>query len=58
MILHGLYGSKQNWRSLARGLAQKTQREVHALVSRDARGEGVGSEGSRRSQLTGCVVHS
>lgn len=32
VILHGLYGSKQNWRSLAKSLAQKLERDVHALV--------------------------
>ncbi|ORY73634.1 Alpha/Beta hydrolase protein [Leucosporidium creatinivorum] len=35
VILHGLFGSKQNWRSLARGLAAKTGREVHALDLRN-----------------------
>lgn len=32
VILHGLYGSKQNWRTLAKRLAQGTQSDVYALV--------------------------
>lgn len=32
VILHGLYGSKQNWRSLAKGMAGRLGREVIALV--------------------------
>ena len=32
VILHGLYGSKQNWRSLSKALAQATGRNVYALV--------------------------
>lgn len=34
VVLHGLYGSKQNWRSLARAMAQKLQRDIIALVRR------------------------
>lgn len=33
VVLHGLYGSKQNWRSLAKGMATRLGREVHTLVS-------------------------
>ena len=32
VILHGLYGSKQNWRSLAKGMSNRLERDVHALV--------------------------
>lgn len=32
VILHGLYGSKQNWRSLAKAMANRLERDVHALV--------------------------
>jgi len=32
VILHGLYGSKQNWRSLSKALAQQTERDVFAIV--------------------------
>lgn len=32
VILHGLYGSKQNWRSLAKGMATKLGRPVYSLV--------------------------
>ena len=32
VILHGLFGSKQNWRSLSKALAQKTERTIFALV--------------------------
>ena len=32
VVLHGLYGSKQNWRSLAKGMASKLGREVFTLV--------------------------
>lgn len=33
IILHGLYGSKQNWRSLSKTLAKNLNREVIAVVS-------------------------
>lgn len=32
VILHGLYGSKQNWRSLAMAMANQTKRQTFALV--------------------------
>lgn len=32
IILHGLYGSKQNWRSLAKKMAQRMKTDVYALV--------------------------
>ncbi|GAA5941305.1 uncharacterized protein JCM15063_006432 [Sporobolomyces koalae] len=35
VILHGLYGSKQNWRSLAKGMAAKLGREVFTLDLRN-----------------------
>lgn len=35
VIIHGLFGSKQNWRSLSRSLAQKTARDVFALDLRN-----------------------
>jgi abhydrolase domain-containing protein 11 len=31
IILHGLFGSKQNWRSLGKSLAQKLESEVIAV---------------------------
>ncbi|KAI9621808.1 hypothetical protein KEM48_007588 [Puccinia striiformis f. sp. tritici PST-130] len=35
IILHGLFGSKQNWRSLAKRLCQATQRIVYTLDLRN-----------------------
>ncbi|GAA6038748.1 hypothetical protein JCM8097_002380 [Rhodosporidiobolus ruineniae] len=35
VVLHGLYGSKQNWRSLAKGMAAKFEREVFTLDLRN-----------------------
>ncbi|GAA5822602.1 hypothetical protein JCM5353_005500 [Sporobolomyces roseus] len=35
VVLHGLYGSKQNWRSLAKGMASKLGREVFTLDLRN-----------------------
>ncbi|KAI9595061.1 Alpha/Beta hydrolase protein [Syncephalis fuscata] len=35
VILHGLFGSKQNWRSLARGLAQRLSVPIYALDLRN-----------------------
>ncbi|GAA5999317.1 uncharacterized protein JCM10292_001198 [Rhodotorula paludigena] len=35
VVLHGLYGSKQNWRSLAKGMAAKLGREVYTLDLRN-----------------------
>ncbi|GAA6059669.1 hypothetical protein JCM10212_000056 [Sporobolomyces blumeae] len=35
VVLHGLYGSKQNWRSLAKGMAAKLGREVFTLDLRN-----------------------
>lgn len=29
IILHGFLGSKQNWRSLAKAIAQKSNRQVN-----------------------------
>lgn len=33
IICHGLFGSKQNWRSLAKAFAQKLGMNVYTLVS-------------------------
>ena len=33
IVCHGLFGSKQNWRSLARGMSQRLSRDVYTLVS-------------------------
>ena len=35
VILHGLYGSRQNWRSLARNLATSLDRDVYPLDLRN-----------------------
>ncbi|GAA5841078.1 hypothetical protein JCM3766R1_006659 [Sporobolomyces carnicolor] len=35
VVLHGLYGSKQNWRSLAKGMATKLGRQVFTLDLRN-----------------------
>ena len=32
VVLHGLFGSKQNWRSLAKGMAQRLERDIITLV--------------------------
>lgn len=32
IVLHGLFGSKQNWRSLAKGMAQRLDRDIITLV--------------------------
>lgn len=33
VICHGLFGSKQNWKSLAKAISVKSQCEVYTLVS-------------------------
>lgn len=33
LIAHGLFGSKQNWRSLGKALSSRLGRDVYALVS-------------------------
>lgn len=52
LILHGLFGSRQNWRTLAKKLAHKSQREVFVLVSDQQvhfyLGEGVMEEWNRK----------
>ncbi|BGP46256.1 hypothetical protein JCM10450v2_002096 [Rhodotorula kratochvilovae] len=35
VVLHGLYGSKQNWRSLAKGMAARLARDVFTLDLRN-----------------------
>jgi pimeloyl-ACP methyl ester carboxylesterase len=35
VVLHGLYGSKQNWRSLAKGMASKLGRDVFTVDLRN-----------------------
>ncbi|KAI8378180.1 Alpha/Beta hydrolase protein [Choanephora cucurbitarum] len=35
IICHGLFGSKQNWRSLAKSLSQSCQRDVYAIDVRN-----------------------
>ncbi|KAI8055098.1 Alpha/Beta hydrolase protein [Syncephalis plumigaleata] len=35
VVLHGLFGSKQNWRSLARGLAQRLSTSIYAVDLRN-----------------------
>ncbi|TNY19861.1 Alpha/Beta hydrolase protein [Rhodotorula diobovata] len=35
VVLHGLYGSKQNWRSLAKGMASKLGRDLYTLDLRN-----------------------
>ncbi|KAK4048645.1 hypothetical protein OIV83_004615 [Microbotryomycetes sp. JL201] len=56
VILHGLYGSKSNWRSMARGMAQQLNRHVHAL---DLRNHGVSPHAPEvaYTDLAGDVGH-
>ncbi|GBN16635.1 Protein ABHD11 [Araneus ventricosus] len=35
IILHGLLGSKQNWRGLGKAIAVKSQRKIYALDARN-----------------------
>ncbi|GAA6009535.1 hypothetical protein JCM10207_003817 [Rhodosporidiobolus poonsookiae] len=35
VVLHGLYGTKQNWRGLAKGMALKLERDIFALDLRN-----------------------
>ncbi|KWU42475.1 alpha/beta-hydrolase [Rhodotorula sp. JG-1b] len=35
VVLHGLFGSKQNWRSLAKGMAQRLERDIITLDLRN-----------------------
>ncbi|KAM0787325.1 hypothetical protein ACM66B_007098 [Microbotryomycetes sp. NB124-2] len=56
VILHGLYGSKSNWRSMAKGMAQRLNRHVHAL---DLRNHGVSPHAPEvaYTDLAGDVGH-
>ncbi|KAI8116000.1 hypothetical protein FF38_01109 [Lucilia cuprina] len=46
MIMHGLFGSKQNWRAVSRSLESKTNRKIIAL---DARNHGESPHTSEHS---------
>lgn len=45
VICHGLFGSKQNWRTLSKALAQKLRMQVFVLVSRYPHRKHVGGYG-------------
>ncbi|KAK4706015.1 hypothetical protein P7C70_g188, partial [Phenoliferia sp. Uapishka_3] len=55
VILHGLYGSKQNWRSLAKGMANRLERDVHALDLRN-HGESPHSPHATYRDMSGDVA--
>ncbi|RKP06196.1 mitochondrial hydrolase [Thamnocephalis sphaerospora] len=50
VVLHGLFGSKQNWRSLARGFAQRLGAPVYAL---DLRNHG---ESPHEEHMDGAIM--
>lgn len=60
VVLHGLYGSKQNWRGLAKAMATQLKREVTTLVSPPRPSHGKRAELREERRLTeeraGCRI--
>lgn len=56
IIVHGLYGSKQNWRSLSKAFAQKTGKPVYTVDLRN-HGESPHSEAMDYSSMAGDIIH-
>lgn len=57
VVLHGLYGSKQNWRGLAKAMATQLKREVTTLVSQ-RRTRRTGTERLPNKGRTGAGSHA
>ena len=55
VIAHGLFGSKQNWNSIAKALAQRLNRPIYALDLRN-HGESAWNPAMNYADLCGDVV--
>lgn len=56
IIVHGLYGSKQNWRSLSKAFARTTGKPVYTIDLRN-HGESPHSDAMDYTSMAGDIIH-